>query len=108
MVNLSELVPVDRARHNHQTANVTALAYTQVIAATAKPSAVVEIQDNSGLDLIVAIGAPGSEVIQIYSHQGERPVFRNWKIPMGSRVSIKCAQAAETTVAGSFVINLYG
>ena len=107
-VNLAELVPVGRARHNHAAAAVLSNAYTQLIASTDKDSAVVEIVDDSGEDLIVAIGYSGSEVDQIYTHKSGEPVFRNWKIPAGSRVSVKVAQAGNSTLTGSLVMNLYG
>lgn len=82
--------------------SVSNAGYTEIIAAVATDIKSMTWFESSGQPMIVAIGAPGSEVdlfaVPPGGFNGEIPIF----IPQGSRVSIKQLNA-ETLGTGIFI-----
>ena len=76
---------------------VTTGAYVQLIAATISAINWVTIFDSSGSAMILAIGAPGSEVDQLYVPPGGSTAGFELRIPLGSRVSYKALDANATS-----------
>ena len=72
---------------------VTTAAYVQLIAATISTINWVTIFDSSGSAMILAIGAAGSEVDQIYVAPGGNSAGFELYIAVGSRVSYKALDA---------------
>ena len=81
---------------------VSNAGYTQLIGSTTEDTRSFTWFESSGQPMIVAIGAPGSEVdlfaVPPGGFNGEIPIF----IPQGSRVSIKQLNA-ETLGTGIFI-----
>lgn len=92
------------ARHDYAVP-VTTAAYTQLIASLAAAVSQLFIFDSSGQTLVLAVGAPGSEVDKAYIIPGGNGEL-NLKIPLGSRVSIK-AVSGDATV-GEFNATFLG
>jgi hypothetical protein len=83
---------------------VTTSAYTQILASTSGAVTLVEIFDSSGQTMLLATGAAGSEVDQIYIFPGG-----NGQVPLsigsGVRVSIKAVSASASV--GEIDVNFY-
>lgn len=81
---------------------VTTVAYTQIIASTAAQVTSIYVADYSGSFIILALGAAGLEVNQMYLNPG----FAGWiplRIAAGTRVSIKALDTA--TSSNLFIIS---
>lgn len=95
---------VGQLYNDYSSTNVTTSAYVQLIASTASTVNKIEIFDSSGEALILAVGAAGSEVDQLYIFPGGNgPV--DIAIPASSRISVKAKTA--TASSGFLAINLY-
>ena len=68
---------------------ITTAAYVQLTAVTASAINYLSIFDSSGSAMIFAVGAPGSEVDQIYVPPGGSVGGYALAIPAGSRISYK-------------------
>jgi len=83
---------------------VNTTTYTELTPATSDISKRIEIHDSSGQSLVLAFGATGFEVDQIYI-----PVGGNGQIllsiPMGTRLSVKAVSNDATS--GELLVNLY-
>lgn len=92
------------AYNDYSSANVTTSAYVQLVASTSNAVSEVEIFDSSGQGMILATGAAGAEVDQIYIFPGG-----NGRVPLkiaaSTRVSIKAKTASATS--GYIMINFY-
>jgi len=77
--------------------NVTTGAYVQLNAATATAITYLSIFDSSGNPMILAVGAPGSEVDQIYVPPGGSVGGYKLSIPAGSRISYKALTTNSTS-----------
>jgi hypothetical protein len=84
--------------------SVTTSAYVQLIASTTSAATMVQIFDSSGQAMIIATGAAGSEVNQLYVPPGGADF--NLAIAAGTRVSIKALTA--TASSGYLLVNLLG
>jgi len=91
------------AYNAYATTNVTTAAYVQVISSVSYATNQVQIQDTSGQIMILALGAPGSEV-DTWLIPSTFAGTVNVNIPAGSRVSLKAKTASATT--GTFLINV--
>ena len=86
----------------YSTTNVLTSAYVQLIASTSNAASTVKIFDSSGQAMILAIGASGSEVVQVYVPPGGDAFTLS--IPAGSRVAYKALTANATS--GYLLISL--
>jgi hypothetical protein len=68
---------------------ITTAAYVQLTAVTASAINYISIFDSSGSAMILAVGAPGSEVNQLYVPPGGSVGGYALNIPAGSRISYK-------------------
>lgn len=96
--------PANHARNDYTVTPVTSSAYVQLLGSTSAVINAIEIFDSSGQTLVLAFGAMGSEVDQIYiipGGNGRIPL----SIPSGTRVSIKAVTA--TASAGYIDANFY-
>lgn len=84
------------ARNDYSLTNVTTSAYVQLIASLPDVVNQLFIFDSSGQTLLLAVGAPGSEVDQIYVVPGGNGAI-DLTIPSGSRVSIKSVTGTANT-----------
>lgn len=75
---------------------VTTAAYVQLVAATSSALTRIYVQDTSGSFMILATGAPASEVPFLYYGPGFAS-FVDIAIPAGTRVSIKALDVSATT-----------
>lgn len=82
--------------------NVTTGAYVQLNASTATAINYLSIFDSSGNPMILAVGAPGSEVDQIYVPPGGSVGGYSLYIPAGSRISYKALTVNSTS--GNLII----
>jgi len=82
--------------------NVTTGAYVQLNASTATAINYLSIFDSSGNPMILAVGAPGSEVDQIYVPPGGSVGGYSLYIPAGSRISYKALTTNSTS--GNLII----
>lgn len=92
------------ARIDYTVTNVTTSAYVQLVAPLSAAANEIEIFDSSGQTLALAVGAAGSEVVQLYifpGGNGRVPLA----IPINSRVSVKAISA--NAVSGEIDINFY-
>jgi hypothetical protein len=96
---------INHVNNVYSTTNVTSSAYVQILASTSAAVSEVEIFDSSGQTLILATGAPGLEVDQVYITPGG-----NGRIPLaiatGTRVSVKALSTSATV--GILLVNMYG
>lgn len=90
--------------NNYSSTNVTTSSYTQLIASTTSAAKKISIFDSSGQAMILAIGAAGSEVIQVYVPPGGADF--NLAIPANVRIAIKALTA--TASSGYILLNLLG
>jgi len=81
---------------------VTTLAYVQLNPSTATNINYLSIFDSSGNPMILAVGAPGSEVDQLYVPPGGSVGGYNLYIPAGSRISYKALLVDSTS--GNLII----
>jgi hypothetical protein len=81
---------------------VTTAAYVQLNAATVTAITYLSIFDSSGNPMILAVGAPGSEVDQIYVPPGGSVGGYSLYIPAGSRISYKALTTNSTS--GNLII----
>ena len=81
---------------------VTTGAYVQLIASTAVAINSLQIFDSSGQAMILAVGAPGSEVDQLYVPPGGSSAGFALSIPAGSAVSYKALTGNATN--GNLII----
>jgi len=81
---------------------VTTGAYVQLNAATVTAITYLSIFDSSGNPMILAVGAPGSEVDQIYVPPGGSVGGYSLYIPAGSRISYKALTTNSTS--GNLII----
>lgn len=90
--------------NNYTITPVTTSAYVVVVTSLTTDCNHLSIFDSSGQSMILGVGAPGSEVIQLYVQPGggEYKLF----IPAGSRVAYKALTANAT--AGYVTINFLG
>jgi hypothetical protein len=95
---------VNKVRNDYTGTPVTTGAYVQLIASTASAIRRIEIFDSSGETLVLATGAPASEVEQLYIVPGGNGVLL-FDIPAGARVAIKAVSA--NAVCGEIVLNCY-
>lgn len=84
--------------------SVTTSAYTELVASTSAACSEVEIFDSSGEGMILATGAAGSEVDQIFIFPGG-----NGRVPLKIAASTRVAIKAKTATAsnGFLMINFY-
>lgn len=96
--------PAAHVRNAYGTTPVTTAAYVQILASTPSVINAIEVFDSSGQTLVLAEGAPGSEVDQVFIFPGG-----NGRIPFaiasGVRLSVKAVTA--TASAGELDVNLY-
>lgn len=90
-------------RYNYATGTVTTAAYTQILASTSAATASLWIADTSGSAIILATGAAGSEVDQLYIPPGGFEGFINLGIAASTRLSIKALDTNAST--GQLIIN---
>lgn len=90
--------------NSYSTTSVTTSAYVQLIASTTSLANMVQIFDSSGQAMILATGAAGSEVDQVYVPPGGADF--NLSIAAGTRVAIKALTA--TASSGYLLVNLLG
>lgn len=102
MANVSPGFSNAQVYNTYSTTNITTAAYTQLVASTSNATTYLDIFDSSGQTMILATGAPGSEVNQFYVPPGGDQI--SLKIPAGTRVAYKALTANATT--GYLVINL--
>jgi hypothetical protein len=92
------------AYNDYTSTNVTTSAYTQLVASLTSACNEIEIFDSSGQGMILATGAAGAEVDQIFIFPGG-----NGRVPLkiaaSTRVSIKAKTA--TASVGYIMINFY-
>ena len=90
--------------NDYTSTSVTTSAYVQLIASTTSEADLVSIFDSSGQTMILATGAAGAEVDQLYVPPGggDFPLL----IAAGTRISYKAKTATAST--GYLVINLLG
>lgn len=81
---------------------VTTAAYVQLNASTVTAINYLSIFDSSGNPMILAVGAPGSEVDQIYVPPGGSVGGYSLYIPAGSRISYKALLTNSTS--GNLII----
>ena len=86
----------------YSTTNITTTAYVQLVASTTLATNYVDIFDSSGQAMILAVGAPGSEVIQAYIPPGGDEF--SLAIPAGSRIAYKALTGNATT--GYLLLNV--
>lgn len=79
----------------YSSTNISTSTYVQLVAAAAANINHIHIFDSSGQAMILAIGAPGSEVVQVYVQPGgdNFDLF----IPAGSRIAYKALTGNATT-----------
>jgi hypothetical protein len=93
------------AYHDASLSNITMLAYTELITATAADITSIQLLDTTGSWFVFATGLAAAEVDLFNVGPGSDqkvPVV----IPAGTRLSIKALDADAT--AGAFAINLFG
>ena len=90
--------------NDYTSTSVSTSAYTQLIASTTAEVDMVHIFDSSGQAMILATGAAGAEVDQLYIPPGGADF--NLYIAASTRVSIKAKTA--TASSGYLLINLLG
>lgn len=95
---------VNLATNSYSTTNVTTGAYVQLVASTAAASNLCEIFDSSGQTLVLATGAPGSEIDRFYINPGGNGQVP-FAIPISTRVSIKAVSA--TAASGQINLTLF-
>ena len=96
---LSANAPVYNA---YSSTNITTTAYTQLIASTSNVINTLHIFDSSGQAMILATGASGSEVVQLYVPPGGDTFTLT--IPAATRVAYKALTANAT--AGYLLISM--
>lgn len=101
--SVSGLSKVNLIRNVYSSTNVTTGAYVQLLASTADIVNQINIFDSSGQTLVLAVGASGSEVDQIYITPGGNGTM-NLGIPVASRISVKAVSA--TANVGELDISL--
>ena len=89
-------------RYNYATGIVTTSAYTQILASASATSSLY-ISDTSGSAIILATGAAGSEVDQLYIPPGGFESFVNLAIAASTRLSIKALDVNASS--GQLIIN---
>lgn len=97
-------VPITKVRNDYSSSPVSTVAYTHIINSVPATATEIEIFDSSGQTLVVAFGAPGLEVDQLYlipGGNGQIPLL----VPAGTNVSVKAVSANAT--AGELDVNLY-
>lgn len=94
----------NHTRLDYSITNVTTAAYTQLIASTSSDTSEIEIFDSSGYTNLLAVGASGTEVDQIYILPGGNGRIK-LRIPASSRVSVK--SVVQTLTIGELTINFY-
>ena len=77
--------------NDYSSTNITTSAYVQLVATTSNTINTIHIFDSSGQAMILGVGGPGSEVIQIYVPPGGDTYTLN--IPSGSRIAYKALTA---------------
>lgn len=92
------------AYNDYSSVNVTTAAYVELVASTTLTTNEIEIFDSSGQGMILATGAAGAEVDQIFIFPGGngRVALR---IPVSTRVSIKAKTG--TANVGYIMLNFY-
>jgi len=90
------------ARNNYVSTNVTTSAYTQITASTTGAINRLYIADTSGSAIILATGAAGSEVDQLYIGPGGSDAPYELTIPTSTRISIKALDVNATS--GQFIL----
>ena len=80
--------------NDYTSTNITTGAYVQLVASTTNTINNIHIFDSSGQTMILAVGAPGSEVNQVYVQPGGDTF--TLRIPAGSRISYKALTANAT------------
>lgn len=96
--------PVNSVQLNYADTPVDDVDYTELIAATTENSTGFELFDGGGYPMQLAIGAAGAEIPLILVPPGGFDDIVPIKIPQGSRISIKCAQAGVTVTAGQLIL----
>lgn len=91
------------ARLDASTTNITNAAYVQVLASTAAAANSLYINNATGQPLVLATGAAGSEVDQIYIPAGGWSNQYNLQIAASTRVSVKSLGTTAST--GNFIIS---
>jgi hypothetical protein len=87
---------------DYSVTNVTTAAYVQLNASTVTAITYLSIFDSSGNPMILAVGAPGSEIDQIYVPPGGSVGGYQLYIPAGSRISYKALTTNSTS--GNLII----
>lgn len=96
--------PVQTIRNDYTGTSITTSAYVQLTAATTSEVNSAEINDTSGQDLILALGAAGAEV-DTYRIPKNKAGIIPIHISVGTRISAKAVSASATT--GTLIINLF-
>lgn len=96
--------PIQRIRNDYSSTNVTTSAYVELDAALDGDITELEIFDSSGETLVLAIGASGSEVDQIYIMPGGNGKIE-CLLSKGARLAVKAVSGDATT--GELTMNLY-
>lgn len=81
---------------NLTSAPITAAAYTQLVASSVAAINVVYVFEGSGVGMIIATGAAGFEVDQLYIPPGGSSVGYEINIPIATRISAKALTADAT------------
>ena len=99
-----DISEVDKFRNDYSSTAVTTAAYIQVLASTSAEANKIEIFDSSGQTLVLAFGAVGVEVDQIYIIPGGNGQVA-LHIPASTRLSVKAVSANATS--GELTCNTY-
>lgn len=100
--------PVEKFSLSTSVTNVTTGAWVQLSAATTKPASFMEVFNQTTKILILAVGAPGSEVelpLFVYPGISSQIVPFDSMIPKGSRLSVRAVDATANT--GYLLLNMY-
>lgn len=89
-------------RNDYSSVNVTTSAYVQVVASSAAVINRLYIADTSGSAIILATGASGSEVEQLYIGPGGNDAPYELTIPASTRIAIKALDV--TATSGQIII----
>lgn len=96
----------DKVNLNYASTNVTTSAYVEIVSSTSDDIYKFTSFEGSGQGMILATGAPSSEVDLLYIPPGGIDGEVTVNIPAGTRLSIKAINA--TASSGRFIANFMG
>lgn len=97
---------IDKASLDTTSSNITDSGFTEIIASLPSQVSEIEVINLTGIPMILAIGASGSEIPYVYFGSDG---LKRQQIPFttGDRLSLKCLQAT-TANSGLVIINCFG